>query len=264
MQEKIKIPEGHDFPVSLQPLYTRHRKVVPNIQAVVREDVNLPIATVRSRYQLFEHKAVEEHAKSFIEWFGTPTTTDFFTAKSGAKMIGTYTFRFDEILQEVQVGSKVGLRLYAENSYDGKSKVKFRVGGLVLSCLNGMVSSTEIFTCQFKHSKGVEIELPNPKDVYDGWISSIDKWKDLTKTDLTKTEYMDHGQGLMDDKIMPKSFEYTLGNQLKEGNSSAWGLYNDATHYITHTSKAQEVGKIGKLTRVDKWFTNNFISANIH
>ena len=130
---------NYEFPVALEPTYTKTGVEIPGRRAVVRKDTEAPIASVSTRYQLTEHKTIIEQAKSFSELFGTPTTS-FNLSRSGDRCLTEFTYK--EITAEVAKNDLVGLRFYIDTSYNAKSTNKLRIGGLRLSCLNGMVSPT--------------------------------------------------------------------------------------------------------------------------
>ncbi|NDC22556.1 MAG: hypothetical protein EBZ49_00275 [Proteobacteria bacterium] len=238
--------QTYDFPVSLQNVYTRDGVEVPRVRAVVREDNNLPIAAVSNRYNLVLHKDVMNAAEGFVQKLGTPERK-YMTSKNGAILIGEYTYANKTLA--VRTGEVVGMRVYIKNAYNASMSVQFRVGALVLKCLNGMMSSKDMFSMTFRHTGTKGIEFPDPDSVIYGFQKSVESWKNLTDITWTPEVYREQLQRAINNNVIPKAVE----NVLSEGHS-AWDLYNQMTYYVTHKSKASGIGAVRNLDRIADWF----------
>jgi hypothetical protein len=247
---------AYDFPVSLRPVFTEDNFEVPKVKAVVRGDTKKPIAAVSDRYHLIEHREVLERASDFISQFGTPTV-NLSIGSNGAVLVGEYTYR--DNIKEVALNDVVGLRVYMENSYNKMKSLRFRIGGLRLKCLNGMVAAKDIFDLCFRHMKGQVISFPTKEEVLASFRVSTRKWEGLAQAELSQPEYKIFAEQLVNiEGLMPKGF-LDKGLFTEEADKlTAWGLYNDATRFITHVSKASDIGKVNRLARVDEWFGRTF------
>lgn len=248
----------YDFPVSLQPVFTEDGIEVPRVKAVIREDLNRPIATVSDRYHLMEHKTVVSEARKFVSLFGEPAA-QYALGKEGATLVGTYTYK--EVTKEVRKGDVVGLRVIIENSYNASKSIAYKVGALRLKCLNGMVGCENIFSMRFRHSKGTNVVFPEKEQIDHAFSYAVKGWAEYAKLDMDSNDYKLQAQNLVQSHLLPASWyeqNYYLSHNEEQ---TAWGLYNAATHYVTHKSKAQEVGKVSKLGRIDKWFNEAFMRA---
>jgi hypothetical protein len=249
----------YDFPVSLKPVFTEEGIEVPKVRAVFREDMKKPIATVSDRYHLMEHKTVVNEARKFVSLFGEPTAR-FHMGKDGAVLVGTYDYK--EVTKEVKKGDVVGLRVIIENSYNASKSISYKVGALRLVCLNGMVGCEDIFSMRFRHAKGTNVVFPEKDQIDHAFSFAVKGWADYAKLDLESSDYTRLAQKGVQDGLVPASwYEDNYYMQSNEGEQSAWGLYNAMTHYVTHKSKAQEVGKVRKLGRIDQWFNDTFNRA---
>jgi hypothetical protein len=91
------------FPVELEKVYLKSGVDIPNVRAVVRKDMELPIATVSDRYQIVKHDHVFDSAEKFISVFGEPERR-FNIAKNGARVVAEYTYRDAGNLLTIQRG----------------------------------------------------------------------------------------------------------------------------------------------------------------
>ncbi len=251
--------QTYNFPVSLQKLYTKDGAEAPRVQAVVREDTNLPLAVVGKRYKLVPHADVIDQARGFISALGTPEET-FNIARSGAVMVGVLTYR--EHTQTVAKGDTVGLRVYIENSYNATRSLTIRIGALVLSCLNGMVTPRNVYSYVWRHTTDVVIKFPEPGEILSNFTAEADRWKGYGDIRLPP-----RGSKPVTDLF--GQLEPVLGTGMLESvreviattkDPSGWDLMQACTYQITHSSKASVVGKLNKLDAtsriVDGFLTN--------
>jgi hypothetical protein len=101
------------------------------------------------------------------------------------------------------------------------------------------------------------LELPNYDDILLSFKRSAEKWKRLTQIELKEESIRDYQlKAITEGAISPRITE--IGQPLEE--LSAWGLYNQFTHHITHNerSSAQISGKLTRYNRVERWFNEVF------
>ena len=150
--------EAYAFPVELQNVFTKTGKVVPRRKAVVRTDDDKVIGSVSDRYKIFKHEDVMNQADSYISNMGKPEKKCYLT-QDGASLTAEYTFRDTslKIGDNAGMGDVVGLRVYVQNSYNGKGALRFRIGAMVVKCLNGMVLPEDKFSLTYRHTKEIEV-----------------------------------------------------------------------------------------------------------
>lgn len=242
----------YNFPVSLQPLYTKQGAEAPKVRAVVNESTGHAIATVSTKYSLLKHQELVDKSVGFVRGFGIPEER-ILTSRNADKFAAEYTYK--EKTAAVGIDDVVGLRVYVENSYNGKSSAKIRIGALRLKCLNGMMLPHDVFSLSVKHAGKIEIEFPNPEDVLDRFRSSVSSLSVYKETNLTYEKYT---------RFVEDAVEFGLVNKTaldKPPGQNAWDLYNQFTYNITHESKMSELSKINKLNRVALWMEEN-VNAN--
>lgn len=253
-----------NFPVMLQKTFLENGEEVPRSRAVVRTDQNKPICSVSDRYNLVPHKEVAEAALTYMDSFGFKKTPEvrFFNNGPSSKLVIQVTNIEKNV--EVKKGDYVGIRVYFENSYNGKSSLTVRVGGLRLICLNGMLASKDIFNLSYRHSGEIEIELPPPKEVITAFHTEVEKWCNWADTPISTVL----GKSLItktidEEKIFGmKQYNLLENTWLEQQDQTAWGLYNTFTNVITHQegSRLSEMGRLRKLDKVGR-FVNAVVLA---
>ena len=250
----------YDFPVALEPAYSRAGIEAPKIKLVVNTETNRPISSVSNRYRLTTHKELDERSAEFLNMFG-PRKSVYNMSKDGAVMMAQHTYK--DITTEMICGDMVGLRLFTGNSYNSSKKVSVRLGALILSCLNGAVSYRELLDISFKHTKDLtEIEWPTEDAVMGAFRRQVGDWNKLSKIRLAGTARDHVIEAALNKGVIP---ERALDSNHGRKGDSAWDLYNEFTYYITHDEKksASPLGKINRLARVDRFFDklNELVAA---
>ncbi|MCX6822066.1 MAG: hypothetical protein NTW30_04790 [Candidatus Aenigmarchaeota archaeon] len=249
---------SYDFPVSLQPVYTKEGNPVPKIQAVVRDDTGEALSAVSNRYLLVPHKNVIDQAQEFISAFGNPVS-HFHTNNNGSTLIGE--FLYEDKTLKVAKGDTVGLKVYIENSYNRSRSVTIRIGALVLSCLNGMVSSRPVAGMTFKHIIGApQLAFPKASDVIDMFQFEAGKWRSFGEIIVDRTMK----QLLMEDiekkSVMPQDGLRALSEIHVD---TAWDLLQGMTYFTTHqNSKLSNIGKINRLQKISRWMDEQFVQQS--
>lgn len=250
---------GPIFPVSLQPLFTADGKEATGVKAVVRDDVNKPIATVSNRYCLIKHEDVLNEANKFIGGIGGGDFLPVYRSeRDGARMSAEYTFK--EIKQNI-VGDTIGLRVYVENSYDGSCAIRIRVSALVLSCLNGMALPRSVFHLSLRHTQSVKEKLvfPDREVILDAFSRGADFCNSLSAINLSDTKFMEASFDLARHIDLPESLQETM-TAIEQKDFTGWDLMQNFTNIITHQMpKVSFTGKMARLSRVTRWFASGAI-----
>jgi hypothetical protein len=251
----------YEFPVSLQKLYTRDGNEAPRVQAVVREDTNEPLAVVGKRYQLIPHSDVVRQARSFINAMGTPTES-FTVARNGAVMLGVLTYK--EHTHTVAKGDTVGLRVYIENSYNATRSLNIRVGALVLSCLNGMVTPRNIYNYVWRHTTDVVIKFPDPGQILESFGKESNRWASYGDIALSsRSDQIGEAYHQLEPVLGSGMLDAVRRETNGEGKT-VWDFTQACTYQLTHTSKASMVGKLNKLDAVSRIIDETLVRGVIH
>lgn len=245
--------QNYDFPVTLEPAYTKLGKEIPRARVVVRGDTDAPIATVSTRYKLVEHSDVFRQAQSYITGLGDPKN-EFIIANNGARAIGQFTF-MDKTLA-VAKGDLVGLRVFVENTYNARGSIKVRLGGIRLVCMNGMVRHSDVFNLSVKHTGEAKIDFPPIERVMQTFQSTVNQYKQYAGMELTADAYKGSAEAAVRNHIVPAS---AIEN-IPDTERTVWDLFNRFTYHITHkeTSRSTGAGKITRLNRASKWIDDTF------
>jgi hypothetical protein len=245
----------YDFPVSIQDIYTKAGSQVPRVRAVVNDETGEALAPVSTKYALIEHKIVMDEALKFAEAFGAPQTR-FFTSPRGDHALAEFTF-MDKTLA-IQKGDMVGLRVYAENSYNAKSSAKLQVGALRLACMNGMVMAKTAVALNIRHVGHPEVKFPDINSVWQKFTASTNTMQEYTKLSLGYNDFKSIAEEAVKEGV---GTERAL-QSIKDGGT-VWDMYNMFTYDITHreSEKASYIGKVKRLNRVSQWFEDRFQTA---
>lgn len=258
MQTQQNLTENYKFPVELQKLYTHDMKESTR-RAVVRLDTNEIIADVSNQYKLVSHDHIFERVTDYMATFGQFEAT-YHSEKKGAKFLAT--FQFKDIGKDVAINDNVGLKIVAANSYDGKSSINLQVMGLRLKCLNGMAIGEKWFAVNYRHSSThvtdtgeLKIfDLPKKEDIVAQFNKELERFKQLKAIEVFNPKViLDTSRFLVAGNVLPERYLENLP-EIEEMNY--WGLYNQATEYITHTDKSQLSTKVSKLTKLNEIFFN--------
>lgn len=251
-----------DFPVGLQPLYTKDGLEAPRVQAVVREDTNVPLAVVGKRYRLIPHQEVISQARSFIQALGRPNES-YTVGRNGALLVGTLTYR--EHAAQVAKGDTVALRVYIGNSYNATRSLEIRIGALVLSCLNGMTTPRTVYNYVWRHTTSVVIKFPKPDEILTNFAQEVQRWRNYADLMLAP-----RGEQLVEafhrlQPVLGSGMLENVGRAVSDvKTATVWDFMQACTYQLTHTSKATMIGKLNKLENVSKIIDDVLVRGYTH
>lgn len=253
VQSLPPLKAAYDFPVSLQPMFTKAGKEIPNLKAVIREDTDMPIAAVSNRYNLVSHTTVVTEAQQFIHQFGTPQE-EYFLGRNGAVMVAQFTYKEHQV--EVAKGDVVGLRVYVENSYNSQRSVRVRIGALVLSCMNGMVSDKGLFNFSFRHVGSETIKFPDPDEVLMTFNQETKFWQMLGDVRGKKPSAFEPlFMGAISRGLLTNQQNKALAERYP-APETLWDFNQAITYATTHmTPKLSPIGRLTRLERLAKWMS---------
>lgn len=252
---------NYDFPVLLEDAYDSRGKIVPKTKLVVRKDTDDVLATVSDRYRLITHKEMMDPVHDFIKRFGQ-VETRYALDSNGAKLVATHTFKDIQINipghkmpGQRKVGDVINLRCYSINSYNATSLFEFRLGAMVLKCLNGATAFDGMFNLKFRHTKNAVIDFPDPEVVVAAFEQQGNAWKTWANTEVKREQVKIMAEEGIKLQIMTKT-HYEEAKTYFNGADTVWDLYNAFTYVITHNNKVKESGKLTRFDRVNALFNN--------
>lgn len=247
------IKKCYDFPVALHDIKTAAGKEIHNQKALVREDTQQVLSIVSNNYKVVTHAEVIDKAKEVFYSLGKPNIK-YNLSKNGANLVAMAEYKD---VSSSLVGDTVGMRVFMENSYNKKKGISFFIGGIVLSCSNGMVSSHTLDTFSFRHTKNQTIELPTIDDLQSAWHKQVDVWRSYQRMPVPKKDM----RRILTRKfigIMPAKDVNHIIQILKiheEGEVNTWDVHQAITENITHKNdRLSEMGKIMRLKKVSSAF----------
>lgn len=244
-----KAVNEYSFGVKFADLYTGDGQEVPRIKAVVREDDGTPIATVGSRYHLISHADALSSISQVRKVFGKGEEK-ILVWNRGAKMAAIFDYR-DKITKFKHVGDAVGLRVIIENSYDSSAPLRITVGGLVLSCLNGMVSQNTMLSYAKRHVAGTEVPVIEPEVVVSSFNQEFQDWDRLAATTIDKQSLENITTTLVERAVVTNKCNDYVHESPGDINTY-WDLLQKYTYFITHESKANFSRKVSTTRAVTR------------
>jgi len=256
--------QSFDFPVSLQPIFTRSGVQVPRARAVVRDDLDRPMSVVSDRYSLYTHKEVMNAVQPFVRELGK-SEVSYSLEKEGARLVATHTFKDVSIKVPTghnnydgtprSVGDVIALQINVINSYNRSTSLEFELGGLVLRCLNGMTMFDEFFHLRYAHlAESWDRQLPKPEVIMRALQKTEGKLQQWGEQDLDRYQREELVQTGIKLQLFPKRFVEKNIHRFNNAET-VWDLYNAFTYVVTHGSvRMQQSGKLNRFDRVNRLF----------
>lgn len=235
----------YDFPVALQPVYTREHTVlppseIPNRLAVVRTDTGMPLGIVSKNYRLLNHKDVVEGFRKALDSSRQSYEEKIKIERNGAFLFATYKFATEQI--EVRPGDFVSLQFIAKNSYDGGSSLQIALGAFRLVCSNGMVIGKQFFSFAQRHIGKLGGLDHNHLVERIGFLTNQFRGTLPVMEQMTGHGLRHKGPEIFEPKALnlPKYLcEEAMNRYATESDNTSWGFYNSLTAAITHNMKKE-------------------------
>jgi hypothetical protein len=211
--------------------------IIPKRKVIVREDTGTPLSIVSDKYHVIKHadmvNAFEAALAELPSFRDYTVTTNL--PYDGGQMFRKYTF--NQINLEPKVGDVVKMTAELMNSYDGKTKGGYKVGGHRLACLNGQVvpgTFQEILTKHFANFKieriveGLKTALPLFEDTVRQWTT----WNDVVMN-------VGHITAMLEKTAIPEKTRKKMVEKFATEDQTKFGAFQAMTWVITHETKAR-------------------------
>ena len=235
--------KNYNFPVALQPIYTRTdatptRNEIPGRKAVVAQYTGAVLGIVSTKYTLLNHTDVVEGFRKALK--GEEYVETIKMAKNGAQLFATYSMPQHQV--EVAKGDIVSMQFIVKNSYDGTNALHIMLGAFRLVCTNGMMIGKRFFTFTQKHI-GSEAEAIDAgklkgtvKTIADNFTKALPVMQTMSQTTVFHpSEYFEPKKV----RIPKYLLEAAKESYESERDKSLWGVYNSLTWAITHRMKKE-------------------------
>lgn len=254
MRISPSIENNFNFNVSVEPLsFADGTKT--EICATRRLDTGAALGNCKKGYGLVQNPELIDMVEKCFSRNGLGEfKRHIAVARGGSRLFARYDFR-DKVTTMPKVGDKVGLRLTANNSFDGSSRISLTMGLLRLRCTNGMVTMDSEFNLAQKHTSSVSIDV-----IMKALDAAMYKHSDiaLAFSELSEIEVpQERGEHLLQGLVAKK----ILSDRVKDGISeiwakptysedsarTLWNVYNAATQYISHDHEEKHFEAAQKL-----------------
>lgn len=206
-----------------------------------RTDTLAVLGSVTSRYGLVQNtdliSVVED---SFTAKGLTNYTRKIIVTGEGERMYATYDFK--NHTKKLKVGDEIGMRLTAQNSFDGGLRVSFACGALRLVCSNGMTTLEREIGMTKKHSFRVTTKfvVEALEKAIAAWDTSTAVFDRLAEVSLTQQQGLNILAQLEETAVISgklrEGIELVWANPTHKEDSARnlWNLYNATTQHLTH------------------------------
>ena len=207
---------------------------VPDRKSIFREteDGLKYLATVSSNYPVIKHSEIITRIENGMNLSDAKVET--ILSKNGAVMQRMYTL--PKINAEIKKGDIIAPVIRIVNSYNGNTSVGFYMDALRLVCTNGMVSTKEFMSMQYRHFGNVfdmNTFAKNARVMFDGFDGYSKHWRDWAETPIS-----DNRAKLLVG-YFPKRLQGYVESRLDENlDGTKWGFYNAGTAAISHDFSA--------------------------
>lgn len=235
-----EISADYDFEVESQRLQFPDGNQT-RMFGIRRMDTGDLIGVTTEQYGVVRNAELVEKVEECFNKRGMKYTKKLIVTQNGAQFLGQYDFK-DMISRVPGVGDEMGLRLFAQNSYDRSKKVSFLVGVLRLICLNGAVTLDKEHTMTKRHSTKVDLDFINEAldSALGGFERSMDTFNLLASTKVDEeqgsriiTNLTQHTK--LSDKLAEEINGEWLAPRYKEDKErNIYNLFNAATYHLTH------------------------------
>ena len=283
---------GLDWEVGIQDTFTKidGEFVKTPARAIVRQDNNQILGSVKKGYHLVQNRAAFEVLTPFIEK-GELELEAGGSISDGKKIWALARITGDPV--EIVKDDPIYNYVLLSNSHDGSSSVRFGFTNMRVVCCNmlhaGSAHSDEFSKLlRIRHTKGAQVALEEAADAMNlakrSFEASVAQYKVMAAKGIHKGDLEKFVQrvfkpelikgGKWDDvheadfkkkvdtwvaKIAPHIEDKT--NTLPGVGGTVWGMYNAMTHHLTHEYGRTEDSRINNLVFDSAGYNHRAVQA---
>lgn len=231
----VKTLGAIDFKTISEPVYDIKGTKIEGYQRIMRPDIGATLSIMSDKYQLVEHREAMAPAVEALGLEGW-TIGSSHVERQGASAFVQLEKRDTGIKV---VGQQVGLRIMMRNTYDGTTSLRLSFGSLVLICSNG---------CVVPGKGGIGFDAHHTGDIRDrlglltAKVRKIESGLGEKMIDayskLDAPVPIEIGREIvkrvMGERKMDQPLRYWTHGIGRNGERTAWNLYNGITQDLTH------------------------------
>jgi len=217
-------------------VYDQKGKVIEGFQRIWRPDQQKTLAIMSNAYKLVQHKEAMIPAIEALGENGWTVDTSR-VERDGAAAYVQLVQRKEAAIKVV--GEKVGLRILMHNTYDGSSSLRLSFGSIVLRCTNGAVMpGKDTFGFDASHIGGIRERLgfltarvrKIQESMGERMIEAYSKLDSPVPSEIGREII----RRVIGERKVDQVAGYWSGGIGRNGEATAWNLYNGITQYLTH------------------------------
>lgn len=226
--------EALNFKTVMTPIFDATGTPIEGFKRVYRPDIRATLSVMSDKYQLVEH---QEAMKPAVDALGEQGW-DIGRARVERDGASAWVELERRDLSIKVVGEQVGQRILMRNTYDGTSTLRLSFGALVLACSNGAVVPGMVLGFNSHHTGDIRDRLKELTKRVEKIESGLGTKMIEAYSQLDTA--VDHKVGkeiirrIVGDRKMDEPVKYWTRGIGRNGNETAWNLYNGITQYLTH------------------------------
>lgn len=230
-----------EFPVALEPLFTRDGKATGLFGTVRRDDNVRAFASAGETYGLLQNSTLVEQVEAgLVKADLSGFEREAFVFDGGARCEIRWTFK-NRTVKVPKVGDPMAFRITARNSYDGTWKASLVDSVMRLACHNGAVRAENGLLLAKKHTARLDVSV-----IVSGletMLGRFQQWADdlallvLPISQAQGSHILSHAQdeGVISGNVRDGILSFWNAPRRKEDEDrTLYSLWNAGTEFATH------------------------------
>lgn len=227
--------EAINFDTRSTDIFNESGRPIEGYQRIYRPDTGKTLAIMSDHYKLVQHKEVMLPAVEALGDEGWKVKASR-VERNGASAFVELERRDTAIKV---VGDKVGERILMRNTYDGTSSLTLSIGAIVLVCSNGLVVPGKgSIGFNSHHTGDVRDRLgfltAKVRSIEEGLASRMIESYSQLDSPVPPEIGREIVKRVLGERHMDASLTYWQSGIGRNGDLTAWNLYNGVTQYLTH------------------------------
>lgn len=227
--------EAIDFDTKSTPVYDLYGKKIDGYQRLWRPDTGATLSIMTDEYKLVQHREVMTPAVEVLGKDGWTVRASRVQRDGAAAFVELWRPNHGVKV----VGEQVGERILMKNTYDGTTQLSIQIGAVVLVCLNGAVvpgTGSAGFTSRHTGDVNDRVEFmhKNIRRIEEGLASKMIEAYSKLDTAVSPEIGKEIIKRTLGERQTEKPLNYWTRGIGRNGNKTAWNLYNGITQYLTY------------------------------
>jgi len=257
-----------DWTVRKSEIQTVDGILIPDKVALVREDTNHVLSVMGNGYEMFQNHQLMELLFQISKSTGLNIHTSGMFDKGNLVYIQLKS-------DDLKLGTdRVEGFITGLNSFNGLCSLAFGNSNVTISCQNTFFRAFRNVDSKIRHTislqprvddilRSVDVLLNEEKQVFNQIVRMNETGVSPTLIEMVKTSLFDLEKNYITENLSTRKqnqlvrFDMDMDIELKEKQSSVWGLFSSLTRYTTHSAtkdlvrnqQNKMVGKTGVIER---------------